>query len=151
MRSATRKLTASQEDYLEAILALLAERGAARVRDIARRLRVAMPSVTRALGALARRGLVNYAPYEQATLTDRGRELAEGVRSQHRVLVRFLTEVLGLDAKAADANACRMEHAVDESVLRRIKDLQEFVSGGSVAARALRAELRRRSRRRRTS
>jgi len=150
MRSATGKLTASQEDYLEAILVLLAERGAARVRDIARRLRVAMPSVTRSLRSLARRRLVNYTPYEQVTLTDRGRELAEGVLSQHRVLRRFLTDVLGLDVESAEANACRMEHAVDESVLRRIEDLQELASGGSAAARSMRADLRRRARRRRT-
>ena len=151
MAKRIRKLTASQEDYLEAILVLLAERPAARVRDIARRLKVAMPSVTRSLRALGRRGLVNYTPYEQVTLTGRGRELAEGVRSQHRVLRRFLADVLGLDAKSADANACRMEHAVDELVLRRIEDLNEFLSCGSAGARALRSELRRRARRRRTS
>ena len=144
MAKTTRKLTASQEDYLEAILALTADRQAARVRDIARRLGVAMPSVTRALKGLARRRLVHYAPYEQVTLTDRGRTLAEGVRGQHRILVRFLTEVLGLDARTANANACRMEHAVDDRVLGQLQRLEEFVSDGSPAARAMVRQMRRR-------
>ena len=47
------KLTSNMEDYLEAILTLQAEQKVARVRDIARRLKVKMPSVTGAVRNLA--------------------------------------------------------------------------------------------------
>ena len=73
----SRRLTASLEDYLEAVLMLVRQKRVARVRDIAKRVGVGMPSVTTALKGLARRELVNHDPYEAVTLTDRGREVAE--------------------------------------------------------------------------
>ncbi len=62
-------LSASLEDYLEAIFQIVAEKPAARVKDIAKKLNVAGPSVTGALQALTERKLINYAPYELITLT----------------------------------------------------------------------------------
>jgi len=121
------QLSASQEDYLETILALEAEHGSARVRDIAARLGVAMPSVTEALRNLAKRGLVNYSPYEHVTLSEHGRRLATGVRKRHGVLRRFFGEVLGVDDALADANACRIEHAVDDAVLARLTGLMDYL------------------------
>jgi len=99
----------------------------ARVRDIAERVGVGMPSVTAALKTLSRRKLVNYDPYQAVTLTDRGRELAEQVSRRHHALRRFLTDVLGLDGAVAEANACRMEHAVDDELLERLSGLSEFI------------------------
>jgi DtxR family Mn-dependent transcriptional regulator len=53
-------LSASQEDYLEAILNVADASGVARSTNIAISLGVAKPSVTGALRLLAQRGLVNY-------------------------------------------------------------------------------------------
>ena len=128
---AKRKLTSSKEDYLEAIWVLESEDGVARVRDIAARLDVGKSAVTAALKSLAERDLVNYDPYEFITLTDRGRELAKEVDRGHQVLRRFLMEVLGLAAEVAEANACRMEHVVDNVVLQRLTDFVEFIERGS--------------------
>jgi DtxR family Mn-dependent transcriptional regulator len=126
-------LTSSQEDYLEAILYLVRKSRVARVRDIAGRLDVGMSSVTAALKSLAAKDLVNYDPYQFITLTDRGREVAERITARHELIRRFLTDVLGLDRDVAEANACRMEHAVDQVVLDRLRDLAQFVrqSAGS--------------------
>ena len=124
---AGKALTSSQEDYLEAILYLVRQSRVARVRDIAQRLGVGKPSVTSALKALSRRKLVNYDPYQYITLTDLGRELAEEISHRHVVLRRFLMDVLGIDADTADANACRMEHAIDPEVLGRLKALASFL------------------------
>lgn len=120
-------LTSSLEDYLEAVLLLVRRDRVARVRDIAKALGVGMPSVTTALKALAQRGLVNYDPYQVITLTEGGRQAAEGVSQRHEVLRRFLVEVLGLDEATAQANACRMEHAVDEQVLDRMRRFADFI------------------------
>ena len=100
----------------------------ARVRDIAERLGVAMPSVTGALKALAKRGLVNYHPYEVVTLSDPGAEVAAEINGRHETLARFLTHVLGVDETVAGENACRMEHALDRDVLRLLSDLSEFIA-----------------------
>lgn len=121
------KLTASLEDYLEAILLLVRRGRVARVRDIARRLDVGMSSVTAALKVLSKRKLVNYDPYQVVTLTDGGRDLAEQISRRHELLRRFLTGVLGLDAESADINACRMEHAMDNTVLDRLRSFAEFI------------------------
>jgi DtxR family transcriptional regulator, Mn-dependent transcriptional regulator len=126
-RKGPRKLSSSKEDYLEAILHLVRRDRVARVRDIAARLGVRMPAVTAALKDLSARGLVNYDPYQVVTLTDPGREVAEEVSRRHTFLRKFLVEVLGLDEEVAEANACRMEHAVDAALLERLHGFAEFV------------------------
>jgi DtxR family Mn-dependent transcriptional regulator len=126
---ARKKLTASQEDYLEAILLLVREGRVARVRDIAAHVGVGKPSVTAALKSLAKRNLVNYDPYQYITLTDAGRTAAQRVERRHHVLKDFLTEILGIDAATAEENACRMEHAVDQQVMQRLQAFAEFAQG----------------------
>ena len=119
-------LSASLEDYLETIFHLVEEAHVARVRDIAARMNVQMPSVTGALHSLAAKDLVNYDPYNYITLTPRGDALAREVVRRHEVLTRFLADFLGLDQETAERNACHMEHAIEPVVLQR---LVEFVEG----------------------
>ncbi len=120
-------LSASLEDYLEAILGLLDGDGEAHVSDIAERLGVTMPSVTGALHTLAERKLVNYQPYSTVTLTSRGRRIAEGVSHRHQVFSTFFGRVLGLKGRIAEENACRLEHAIDDEVLERLGEYIAFV------------------------
>jgi DtxR family Mn-dependent transcriptional regulator len=124
---AKKRLSPSLEDYLEAVLDLVQTDKVARVRDIARRLKVGMPSVSSALRALAQRGLVNYDPYQVITLTAQGQRLAREIGRRHNVLHGFLANVLKLDEATAQANACRMEHAVDPVVLDRLEKLTAFI------------------------
>jgi len=120
-------ITASQEDYLEAIFHIEAEKHAARTKDIAKMLGVNMSSVTGALQALADKGLINYAPYEVITLTPEGKEIAEDVIRRHEVLRDFFSEILGADPREAEENACRVEHVVSRSILDRIINFVEFL------------------------
>jgi DtxR family Mn-dependent transcriptional regulator len=131
------ELTASQEDYLEAILGLIRQTGNARVRDIAKRLSVAKSSVTYALRGLADRGLVNYEPYQLVSLTNAGQAAAEQVRRKHRGLSRFLQDVLDVDKTIAEQNACRIEHAVTDGLVRRLSCFGEFMAASLVPARQL--------------
>jgi DtxR family Mn-dependent transcriptional regulator len=121
------RLTGRLEDYLEAVLMLVRAKGAARVRDIAASINVSKPSVTAALKQLAEGGLVHYDPYEWVTLTVRGRAIGRRIRHKHDALRLFLSEVLGVEEAAAEANACRMEHVVDNQVLARMSLLADFV------------------------
>jgi DtxR family Mn-dependent transcriptional regulator len=66
--SDTMALSASLEDYLEAILRIVQEKQVARAKDVGKRLNVGRSSVTGALHALADRKLINYAPYDLRTL-----------------------------------------------------------------------------------
>lgn len=128
-------LTASMEDYLEAIFRIVQEKQAARAKDISKRLNVARSSVTGALHALAERELINYVPYDVITLTEKGRRVAREVARRHEVLRDFFVKVLAVPAADADAAACKMEHAVPEGVLERFVEFVEFVErcprGGS--------------------
>lgn len=116
-------LSESLEDYLEAIAQIITQKGAARGKDISRRLDVSGSSVTGALRSLARRDLVNYAPYDLVTLTTEGERLARDVIHRHQVLKDFIVHVLGVDEQTADHDACRMEHAVSETVLDRLAQM----------------------------
>lgn len=130
-------VSGSQEDYLEAILDLTLRDGTARGRDIAGRLGVAKSSVTVALRSLSRMGLVNYAPYQLITLTVKGRAMAGKICGRHRVLRDFMVEFLGVGEVVADRNACRIEHAVEDGVMRRFSCFAGFMSRSKVPARQL--------------
>ena len=127
MKSKKNKLTASQEDYLEAIYHISAKKMAARAKDISTRLDVRASSVTGALRNLAKLGLINYAPYDLITLTDEGKIVAEEVARRHQALEHFLVNVLGVEQKEADEAACRMEHSVPKAIVDRIIKYAEYV------------------------
>jgi DtxR family Mn-dependent transcriptional regulator len=120
-------ITPTMEDYLEALFLLEKELKAVRVKDIAKRMGVKLPTVTSMLNTLARRGLVNHEKYEYVELTDKGSEIAEEVDRYHRVLRSFLTDVLHVDEKQADEEACKMEHAISADTLDRFVKFMEFI------------------------
>jgi len=120
-------LSSSLEDYLEAIFQIVREKQAARAKDIGSRLNVGRSSVTGALQSLAQRELINYAPYDAITLTDKGRTIAEELVRRHEVLRDFFVKVLAVDATDADTAACKMEHAISDSILERFVEFAEFV------------------------
>lgn len=123
----TKSLTASLEDYLEAIFHIAAEKGAARAKDISKRMKVNSSSVTGALRALAERELVNYAPYDLVTLTPKGVGLAEDVIRRHEVLRDFFVKVLSVDEAEGEEGACKMEHAVSRNILERLVQYIDFL------------------------
>lgn len=114
-------LTSNMEDYLEVILNLQRERKVARVKDVAERLQVKMPSVTGAMKGLAEKGLVNYERYSYLTLTEEGEKIAQEIGERHKTFYNFLTQVLDLDHETAELDACRLEHATSQKTFERIK------------------------------
>ena len=123
-------LTASQEDYLEAIHAIAAGGGDVCVRDIAARLGVAMPSVTGALKRLESLRLVRHGRYDYVELTAEGKRRAAGVAGRHALLKRFLVEALAVDEATAEADACAIEHHVSEATVQAMIRLLDARKGG---------------------
>ncbi len=121
------KLTANQEDHLEAIYHISAEKMVARAKDISKRLNVRASSVTGALRTLGSMGLINYAPYDLITLTVEGRVVAEEIVRRHEALEQFLVNVLGVESKEAKEAACRMEHSVPKAIVVRLVKYAEYV------------------------
>ena len=125
------KLSASLEDYLEAIFNLAAESDGARSKDIAEVLGVARSSVTGALQALSEKGLANYRPYGCVTLTDSGQTAAAEVVRKHNVLKVFFIEVLGVDREIAQRAACKAEHALGPEIISRLLSFIAYVTESS--------------------
>jgi len=107
---------ALMEDYVELIGDLIAEGGEARITDIAQRLGVAHPTVTKAVARLKREGLAISRPYRGVFLTEAGAALAEKVRARHRTLVSLLV-ALGVPSDTAELDAEGMEHHVSDVTL----------------------------------
>lgn len=120
-------LSASMEDYLEAIYHIVAEKQAARAKDIAQRLKVNNSSVTGALRALSEKGLINYAPYDVITLTAEGKPLAEEIVRKHEALKDFFITILHISQEEAEKAACGMEHTVSPNILDRLMRFTEFL------------------------
>jgi len=120
-------LSASLEDYLEAIYLISAEKNLARANHIAEYLKVSKSSVSWALNQLSQKGLINYVPYEAITLTAKGRTLGKKLASRHAQIKNFLTKVLGINDSVADTNACRMEHVLDKEVFQRMQEFMQFL------------------------
>ncbi|MDR2714536.1 MAG: metal-dependent transcriptional regulator [Coriobacteriales bacterium] len=116
----TDKLTPAHEDYLEAIYQL-SKNGLEPVRsvDLAAKLAVSKASVNKALTKLKKVELVEQPHYGDITLTSKGCAYASGVLKRHRVLYRFLVDVLGVEPRCAEVEACNMEHAMSDDTLKR--------------------------------
>lgn len=125
--TAENTLSASLEDYLEAIFHITEEKQAARPKDIAQRLKVKNASVTGALRALADKGMINYAPYDIVTLTQEGRTAAEGVVNKHETLRSIFVNLLAVEEKVADEAACKMEHCIPNEILDRFIEYAKFI------------------------
>lgn len=121
------EISPTLQDYLETILHLVKRGGAARTGDIADSMLVHKSTVTAALRNLLAKDLVNYAPYGLITLTPQGRQVAEEISRRHEGIYAFLTEILQVRGDLADTNACRLEHAIDREVFRRLTQFAEFI------------------------
>ena len=113
-------LSASLEDYLEAIFNLAHESNIARSKDIAKLLGVSRASVTGALRVLKKKGLANYQPYDYVTLTEAGRIAAAEIAQKHKILKSFFINVLGVEPEVAQPAACRTEHALGPGIIGKL-------------------------------
>jgi Mn-dependent DtxR family transcriptional regulator len=111
----------SMEMYLETIHLLEKNYGHAHGVEIAERLGVSKPSVTKAMNYLKDKGLVNKEAYGTITLTKKGKELSEQIYNNHRLMALFLKHSLQLTVEEADENACRMEHVLTKGMLEAIE------------------------------
>lgn len=113
------RLTASSQDYLEAILHLCNEKGEARSIEVAERLGFSRASVSRALKPLRDAGYIEQKRYSTITITEAGIRAGDEVQQRHKALKRFLVEVLGVDSTTAEVDACAMEHSLSmESLIK---------------------------------
>ena len=107
--------------YLETVYILEKNHGHAHVVDIAKRLEVSKPSVTKAMKLLKDKGLIHKEAYGSITLTEDGRARSEKIYREHQLISLFLGHSLGLSEDEASENACRMEHVLSDTMIEAIK------------------------------
>lgn len=120
-------LTPSLEDYLEEIYRFSLSLDTVRVTDISKRLKVALPSVTKALYKLRDESYINYERYGEIKLTDQGKEFGHYLVTRNQLLQEFLALICSKCNFAAEAEA--MEHYLSAATIDAIKTLVEFMRG----------------------
>lgn len=121
-----KKISASLEDYLEAIYEIIQKKHGVKAVEISRRLGVSRSSVTEALKNLADKKLINYGRYDVISLTPEGEKKAKEISFKHHALYEFLTDILGIEPQAAQENACRIEHVISDDVLKKLLAFVDF-------------------------
>ena len=117
------------EDYVEAISEVLAEKGACRVIDLARRFDVSHVTVTKIIARLKDSGLVTSEPYRPLELTETGKRLAAKSRRRHEIVHRFLLAI-GVSEAIAAVDSEGIEHHVSPETLEAMR---VFVDSATVA------------------
>lgn len=132
------------EDYLEQISQLIAEKGYARVIDIAEKLSISQASVTNMVKRLDAEGLVNYEKYRGMTLTERGEEVADYIIRRHELLTRFL-QLFGIDDETIYDDVEGMEHHISSPTMRVFEALVKELETSPDAVKRIRSELQKNS------
>jgi DtxR family transcriptional regulator, Mn-dependent transcriptional regulator len=104
--------TVAEEEYLQTIFWLqeagLPMTGA----NVARAMQLSAPTVHEMIGRLERDGYITRGSDKALAFTENGREHAEGVVRRHRLIERFLTDMLGIPWDEVHEEAERLEHAM---------------------------------------
>lgn len=119
------KIQESAENYLETILILKNKNGAVRSIDIANELGFSKPSVSVAMKNLRENGYIEVDSSGYITLLDSGRQIAEKIYERHTTISKWLVS-LGVDAKTAAEDACRIEHIISSESFEAIKKIAKI-------------------------
>jgi DtxR family Mn-dependent transcriptional regulator len=114
------KLTKSERETLKAVYRLTKGDEPAHTGDLADKLEVSPSTVTTTVKRLADRGLVEHRLYKGVELTDGGRHAAISAIRRHRIVERFLSDMLGYAWNEADRLATSFEHELPQEVEDRI-------------------------------
>jgi DtxR family transcriptional regulator, iron-dependent repressor len=118
---ATDHATVAEEEYLE-IMYWLWEAGLPITgANIARAMQLSPPTVHEMLGRLEDDGYVTRADDRSVEFTDQGREQAQAMVRRHRLIERFLTDVLGIPWDEVHEEAERLEHAMSPVLEERME------------------------------
>jgi DtxR family Mn-dependent transcriptional regulator len=113
--------TIAEEEYLQ-IMFWLEEAGLPITgANIARAMQLSPPTVHEMIGRLEKDGYVSRAEDKSLSFTDEGREQAGQIVRRHRLIERFLTDVLGVPWDEVHEEAERLEHAMSPVLEERMR------------------------------
>jgi DtxR family transcriptional regulator, Mn-dependent transcriptional regulator len=112
--------TVAEEEYLQTIFWLMEAGLPMTAANVARAMQLSAPTVHEMIGRLERDGYVTRGPDKRLAFTEEGREHATGVVRRHRLIERFLTDVLGIPWDEVHEEAERLEHAMSPVLEERM-------------------------------
>src|SRR5271167_3857897 len=132
--------TVAEEEYLQ-ILFWLQEAGLPMTgANLARAMQLSAPTVHEMVGRLERDGYITRDKARTIAFTTTGAEHAEGIVRRHRLIERFLTDVLGIPWDEVHEEAEHLEHGMspvlEERMLAAIGDAKTCPHGHPIAAGA---------------
>ena len=122
MPADTRKATDAEQEYLESLFWLFEAGLPMTAANLARAMRLSAPTVSEMVGRLERDGYISRDADRAISFTESGRADAERIVSRHRMIERFLTDVVGVPWDEVHEEAERLEHAMTprfESYVRK--------------------------------
>ena len=114
------EFTKSEREALKAIYRFTRDGSEAHTGTLADRLGLSPGTVTTLVKRLADRGLVDHRPYQGVTFTAAGRRAAVSAIRRHRIVERFLADMLGYAWNEADELAVSFEHELPDEVTDRL-------------------------------
>ena len=114
------KISENIEEYLEVLYRNGSNKEQVSTTQLSKELGIAPGSVTQMLKKLEKLGYINYTPYKGATLTDEGMKIAQKITRKHRILEKFLTDVLKVKEENVHEQACEMEHTLSDEAERAL-------------------------------
>ncbi len=109
---AAERATTAEEEYLESLFWLFEAGLPMTGANLARAMQLSAPTVHEMLGRLERDGYVRRDSDRSISFTSRGRDHAEHIVSRHRMIERFLTDVVGVPWDDVHEEAGRLEYAM---------------------------------------
>lgn len=132
--------TAAEEEYLQILFWLHEARLPMTAANVARAMQVSAPTVHEMVGRLEADGYITRGADRAISFTDSGVEHAESIVRRHRLIERFLTDVLGIPWDEVHEEAERLEHAMspvlEERMLAAIGDAKTCPHGHPIVAGA---------------
>ncbi len=114
------KISDNIEEYLEVLYRNGSNKEQVSTTQLSKDLGIAPGSVTQMLKKLEDLGYIEYTPYKGATLTDDGMKIAQKITRKHRILEKFLSDILKIKEENIHEQACEMEHSLSDEAERAL-------------------------------
>ena len=114
------ELTPAERETMKALYRLSQTEPTVRAGDLVDTLGLSPATITSRLRRIDKLGLALHTPYQGVRLTDEGRRVSVAAIRRHRIVERFLSDMLGYAWDQADRLAVTFEHQLPSEVVQRI-------------------------------
>ncbi|MDI6819609.1 MAG: metal-dependent transcriptional regulator [Candidatus Hodarchaeaceae archaeon] len=107
----------SIDEYLEVLWTLRVDRNQpGKIRDVAKLLKIAPPSVFQMFEKMRMQGLIKYDKRSGADFTRKGKRRARHIVRSHKLVEKLLVDIVGVKLGEVERPACGAEHYLPEEV-----------------------------------